>query len=65
TRVAIEERRHSIASDIDPSLHDYLEQQLKDYNPQPGLFPADYSYELLSSLEDHPAVINKNNNPTS
>jgi len=65
TRVAIEERRHSIAADIDPSLHDYLERQLKNYNSQVGLFPADYSYELLSSLDGHPVMINKNNNPTS
>lgn len=65
TRVAIEKHRHSIAADIDPALHDHLEQQLKDYIPQLGLSPVEYNYELLSSLEGHPVVINKNNNPTS
>lgn len=30
TRVAIEEGRHSIASDIDPALHGYLDKQLKN-----------------------------------
>jgi site-specific DNA-methyltransferase (adenine-specific) len=28
TRVAIEERRHSIAGDVDPALHDYLDTQI-------------------------------------
>jgi site-specific DNA-methyltransferase (adenine-specific) len=56
TRVAVEERRHSIVSDIDPSLHNYLEKQLKDYSPPQGLFTQPYTYELLSSLEGHPIL---------
>jgi site-specific DNA-methyltransferase (adenine-specific) len=60
TRVAVEERRHSIAADIDPTLHNYLEKQLKNYNSQRELFREPYTYELLDSLEGHPVMSTKN-----
>lgn len=53
-RVAIEEQRHSISADIDPVLHDYLEQQLRDYSQQLGLDQTNGGYELLDSLALHP-----------
>ena len=55
-RVAIEERRHSISTDIDPVLHDYLEKQLRDYSAQLVLDQTNYEYELLDSLALHPVL---------
>lgn len=51
TRVAIEEGRHSIAGDVDPCLHAYLEKQLSRLPP--GLDPP---YRLLPppELREHP-----------
>lgn len=54
TRVCIEERRHSISSDINPVLHEYLEKQLGDYSVQPSLQSNYCEYELLDSMELHP-----------
>lgn len=51
TRVAIEENRHSISSDISPTLHKYLDQQLADLNQESLLEPA-IQYELVTDLKD-------------
>ena len=56
TRVAIAERRHSIASDIDPALHYYLEKQLADYTQQLSSAETPYKHELLDSLDLHPVL---------
>jgi len=51
TRVAIEEKRHSISSDISPSLHTYLKSQLSDLD---NLFVSEgCSYEVLTDLVSH------------
>lgn len=53
TRIAIDEKRHSIAVDLSPTIHQYLEQQLKDINKQ--LHTAEgYSYEIIDNLKSHP-----------
>jgi site-specific DNA-methyltransferase (adenine-specific) len=57
TRVAIEENRHSIASDIEPLLSEYLSMQLSDLK-QENLFLADQvkPYRLLNNddANQHP-----------
>jgi site-specific DNA-methyltransferase (adenine-specific) len=53
TRVAIDEKRHSIATDISPTLHQYLQQQLEDINQLLHLGEA-YSYEITNDLKAHP-----------
>lgn len=53
TRVAIQEKRHSIAADLSPSLRPYLEQQLEDLD-LPSLAAEGYSFEIVGSLLDHP-----------
>jgi len=54
TRVAIEEGRHSIASDADPSLARYLDAQLK------GMQPAEKPYDLVdrAHFSAHPVFGN-------
>lgn len=53
TRVAIEEGRHSIASDTDPELPSYLHKQLDRLEPN-GLFHS-LEYEVLDELDGrHP-----------
>ncbi|NTV60614.1 MAG: site-specific DNA-methyltransferase [Chlorobiaceae bacterium] len=56
TRVAIEEQRHSISSDLSPTLHKFLNQQLKDVSQ--GEIWNDCSctqhYEIIDNLEQHP-----------
>jgi len=53
TRVAIEEGRHSIASDIDPELSTYMRKQLARLD-QNGLFHT-VEYKLLDELDErHP-----------
>lgn len=59
-RVAIEEGRHSISSDIDSTLYDYLEKQLKDYPNQFDLAQNNYKYELLTSFDLHPVFFDEN-----
>jgi len=53
TRVAIDEKRHSIATDISPTLHQYLQQQLEDIKQLLHLGEA-YSYEITNDLKAHP-----------
>jgi site-specific DNA-methyltransferase (adenine-specific) len=53
TRVAIDEKRHSISIDLSPSLHKYLKQQLEDIN-QLSQLAESYSYEIISELKLHP-----------
>jgi site-specific DNA-methyltransferase (adenine-specific) len=53
TRVAIDQKRHSIAVDLSPTLHTYLKQQLEDVDTL--LHAAEgYSYEIIENLESHP-----------
>lgn len=56
TRVAIEEGRHSIVSDVDPGLHSYLEKQLANKREIPLLESTTPPYEILGELEltNHP-----------
>lgn len=58
TRVAIEEKRHSISSDISPTLHKYLNQQLADLDQGPLLGSA-FQYELLTDLREFPPLNSK------
>ena len=58
TRVAIDEKRHSIAVDSSPTLYQYLEQQLTDINHVTH-FNEDYSYEILNNLALHPVYLKK------
>ncbi|MGH1395068.1 MAG: DNA methyltransferase, partial [Trichormus sp.] len=55
TRVAIDLKRHSIASDLSPTLSQYLEQQLADV-----AYLADssqgYSYQIINDLDRHPII---------
>ncbi len=55
TRVAIEEKRHSIAADLSPSLHQYLKQQLEDID-QLSHIAEGYSYEITDDLNLHPIL---------
>lgn len=56
TRVAIEEGRHSIASDVDPILNQYVEQQISKVEPN-GLFNR-VNYVRLDGLdESHPVFV--------
>jgi len=58
TRVAIEENRHSIASDVDNGLNDYLKEQVKKMNVvSGGLFTGRAPYRFVSDDEfrTHPA----------
>ncbi len=56
TRVAIEEGRHSIASDIDPVIDEYVEQQLEKVGVQDTpLFDKFIEYNILKGdLSNHP-----------
>jgi site-specific DNA-methyltransferase (adenine-specific) len=56
TRVAIQEKRHSIAADLSPSLHPYLKQQLEDLDHL-SLASEGYSFEIIDSLQDHPLFV--------
>ena len=53
TRVAVDEKRHSISIDLSPSLHKYLKQQLDDIN-QLSQVAEGYSYEIITDLKLHP-----------
>jgi site-specific DNA-methyltransferase (adenine-specific) len=53
TRIAIEEKRHSIAVDNSPTLHGYLKQQLEDFDTLWQLAEG-YSYEIMDKLDTHP-----------
>lgn len=53
TRVAIDEKRHSITSDLSPSLHSYLAKQLEDIH-QVSYLAERYSYEIIDNLNCHP-----------
>jgi site-specific DNA-methyltransferase (adenine-specific) len=55
TRVAIDEKRHSIASDLSPTLPDYLKQQLSDVDSLTHLAEG-YSYEIVNDLTKHPIL---------
>jgi site-specific DNA-methyltransferase (adenine-specific) len=56
TRVAIEEKRHSISSDADPELHHYLDMQLQVLSIGPLLNP--YSIIDERQLSQHPLFQN-------
>lgn len=58
TRVAIEEGRHSIASDIDPELHTYLKKQFAhmDENAVPFVKPRISHRIITGDLQGHPAL---------
>ena len=55
--VAIAERRHSISTDINPVLHDYLEKQLSDYSQQLYFGQIPCEHEFLDSLDFHPVLL--------
>ncbi len=52
TRMAIEERRHSISSDASATLQTYLAQQLADLNQNPPLT----GYEITGDIHAHPVL---------
>ena len=55
TRVAIEEGRHSIASDIDPAIKGYFEKQLDRVNFNNSLFDNSIKYDILKEdFHKHP-----------
>lgn len=53
TRVAIDLKRHSIASDLSPTLFQYLEQQLADV-ADVAHSSQGYSYQIINDLDRHP-----------
>lgn len=53
TRVAIDQKRHSIAIDLSPTLHDYLKQQLQDVDTLTHVAES-YNYGITSDLKAHP-----------
>ncbi len=53
TRIAIEEGRHSIASDLDPTIHDYFFKQVSGLHAQLQLGSHGYQYEVLDELAFH------------
>lgn len=55
TRVAIDLKRHSIASDLSPTLSQYLEQQLTDIAHLVHRSKG-YSYQIINDLERHPII---------
>ncbi len=58
TRVAIEEKRHSIAADISSTLHTYIEKQLEDLR-QMSLIEDGYSFDIINDLTRHPILIGR------
>jgi len=56
TRVAIDEKRHSIATDISSSLRNYLAKQLDDIS-QMSHMAEGYSYEIIDNLKNHPILM--------
>lgn len=57
TRVAIEEKRHSIASDKDAAIHTYLRQQLANAKLLgTPICPSEPFYEIRHSLDGHPIL---------
>lgn len=56
TAVAIEEGRHSISGDVDPTLHEYLRKQLENSTyGSSGLLREAADFKLLNELtSDHP-----------
>lgn len=59
SRVAIEEGRHSIASDLDPSLRSYFEKQLSNLGGE-GLFGGYPPFEMIDNTRftTHPVFVN-------
>ncbi|WP_414575102.1 DNA-methyltransferase [Anabaena sp. CCY 9402-a] len=55
TRVAIDLKRHSIASDLSPTLSQYLEQQLRDVAHLAHRSQG-YSYQIINDLDRHPII---------
>lgn len=53
SRVAVDQKRHSIAVDLSPTLHGYLNQQLQDIDTLSHVSEG-YSYELITDLKAHP-----------
>lgn len=59
TRVAIEEKRHSIINDNDPMLLSYLNMQLRDVNIPPMIDKlGKKAYEIFYGIENHPVYLN-------
>lgn len=54
SRVCIEEGRHSISSDISPTLPEYLSKQMADLDPK--AYPSS-TYELVKDINRHPILI--------
>ena len=50
TRVAIEEGRNSICCDADPSVTEYVEQQIEQMTPDGLRLPTDYDYRIHHDL---------------
>jgi site-specific DNA-methyltransferase (adenine-specific) len=63
TRVAVDEKRHSIAVDLSPTLHHYLKQQLGDVN-QPAHAAEGYSFDIIEDLHAHPVFARRDGNGT-
>lgn len=53
SRVAIDQKRHSVAIDLSPTLHTYLQQQLQDIDALSHVAEG-YSYEIITDLKAHP-----------
>ncbi|MFM6004148.1 MAG: DNA methyltransferase, partial [Sphaerospermopsis kisseleviana] len=54
TRVAIEEKRHSIVSDIDPIMKTYLAQQIEMMeSTPPNIFDAPVEFQLFDDIPQH------------
>jgi site-specific DNA-methyltransferase (adenine-specific) len=60
TRVAIEDGRHSISSDVDPELHTYLSRHIENMDVDQPLLDSHLRYKLLSATEtnNHPIFEN-------
>jgi site-specific DNA-methyltransferase (adenine-specific) len=56
TRIAIEEKRHSIVSDLSPTLINYLNQQLLDVTDLMQIIDG-YSYKIITDLMQHPICL--------
>lgn len=59
TRVAVEERRHSICCDSDPKHHEYLDLHIKSMREEAGLLLSNDQYEIQKSLSDDHVVFKK------
>jgi site-specific DNA-methyltransferase (adenine-specific) len=68
TRIAIEQGRHSISSDISPKLHKYFEKQIGVAGSETsGLFSTPVPFRVLSDQEwdSHPVFAHKSDNESA